>query len=124
MEIRNLDKDQMKAEYGAFTQRLLPWAAVNAPFEGAWSVVKPGTATTRHAHHEYEIFIAAIGTSVLECEGDERSFVAGDVAFMSPHEAHQVINNGDADFQFYSVWWDPEMSQRFAERHEAVANAS
>jgi mannose-6-phosphate isomerase-like protein (cupin superfamily) len=117
MEIRNLDHDNLKAEYGAFTQRLLPWAALNAPFEGAWSIVKPGTATTAHEHHEYEMFIGAKGVAVIECEGERRPFVAGDLVFMPPHEFHQVINDSDVDFEFFSVWWDPEMSERFTARH-------
>ena len=34
-----------------------------------------------------------------------------------PHEFHQVINDSDADFEFFSVWWDPDMSERFTARH-------
>ena len=36
----------------------VPWAALNAPFEGSWVVVPAGGATGTHEHHEYEIFIA------------------------------------------------------------------
>jgi len=117
VEIRNLDRDGLKAEYGAFTQRLMPWEAVNAPFEGAWCLIAPGTATTPHSHHEYEIFIAISGAAVIESEGERTSFNAGDVAFMTPGENHQVINESDADFQMYSVWWDSEMTEKFAARH-------
>lgn len=117
MEIRNLDRDNLKAEYGAYTQRLMPWEAVNAPFEGAWCLLKPGTATTPHSHHEYEIFIAVSGEAVLEAEGKRTAFTAGDVAHMIPGENHQVINESDRDFQFYSVWWDAEMTEKFSARH-------
>jgi mannose-6-phosphate isomerase-like protein (cupin superfamily) len=114
MEIRNLDRDHLKAEYGAFTQRLMPWTAMNAPFEGAWCVIAPGTATAPHSHHEHEMFIAISGVATLESDGRRDPFVAGDVAYLTPGEYHQVINDSDTDFQMYSVWWDPELAHRFA----------
>ncbi len=121
MEIRNLDRNNLLAEYGALTQRLLPWDAVNAPFEGSWAVIEPGTASTPHSHHEHEIFIATAGSAVIECDGERRAFTVGDVAFMPPGSVHTVINEGDVDFVFYSVWWDVEMTQRFAARHEMAS---
>jgi mannose-6-phosphate isomerase-like protein (cupin superfamily) len=120
MDIRNLDRDNLRSEYGALTQRLLPWTAINAPFEGAWCVVEPGSATSPHSHHEYEMFVAVSGSAILESDGERSPFVAGDVAYLVPGSYHQVINDREDDFQFYSVWWDPEMAERFTERHEAV----
>jgi len=70
MEIRKLDRDGMPEEYGVSVQRLVPWDALNAPFEGAWCVVAPGKATDAHSHHEYEIFIAISGEGALEAEGE------------------------------------------------------
>jgi hypothetical protein len=32
-----------------------------------------------------------------------------------------VVNHGDADFTMYAVWWDAEMTERFAARHEEAA---
>ena len=116
MELRNLDRDRLGPDNN-FSQRLLPWPALNAPFEGAWSVVRPGTATTAHAHHEYEIFVAVSGNAELESEGERRPFNEGDVVHFPPHTTHQVINDGTEDFQFYSVWWDTDMSERFLQRH-------
>jgi mannose-6-phosphate isomerase-like protein (cupin superfamily) len=116
VEIRKLDRDRLGPDNN-HSQRLVPWQALNAPFEGAWCVVRPGTATTKHAHHEYEIFIAMTGEAELE-SGDERvPFVPGDIVHFPPHTDHQVINNTDTEFQFYAVWWDPEMGERFATRH-------
>lgn len=117
MEIHKLDRDNMPTEYGVGVQRLLPWAAVNAPFEGAWCVVEPGKATDPHSHHEYEIFIAISGEGALQAEGERRPFMPGDVAHFPPGIVHQVVNAGSGDFQFYSVWWDQDMSQKFAARH-------
>jgi quercetin dioxygenase-like cupin family protein len=123
MEIRKLDREGMPEEYGVRVQRLVPWAALNAPFEGAWCVIAPGQATDPHSHHEYEIFIAISGEGALEAEGERSSFRPGDVVHFPPGRRHQVINAGDTDFQFYSVWWDPEMSENFTARHSATSDA-
>ncbi|GGS42884.1 MULTISPECIES: cupin domain-containing protein [Actinokineospora] len=117
MEIRPLLREQMNRENGADAQRLVPWPALNAPFEGAWCVVHPGDATGMHAHHEYEIFIALSGEAELDSEGERRPFRAGDIVHFPPNTAHRVVNDGAEPFQMYCVWWDAEMSERFVERH-------
>lgn len=120
MDIRNLDRVNMPTEYGVQVQRLLPWDKLNAPFEAGWCVVKPGTATDPHSHHEYEIFVAVSGIATIEADGESSPFVAGDVAYMQPGSRHTIINASDRDFEFYSVWWDQDMSDRFQARHAAV----
>ena len=117
MDLRNLDRANMPTEYGVQVQRLLPWDAMNAPFEGAWCVVAPGTSTEPHSHHEYEMFVAVAGSATLESNGERSPFVAGDVAYLHPGSYHTVVNDSDADFEFYSVWWDREMSDRVQARH-------
>jgi quercetin dioxygenase-like cupin family protein len=121
MEIRQLARDKMVRENGADGQRLVPWPALNAPFEGAWVVLEPGGATGAHSHHEYEIFIAVTGEAVLESGGERRAFRAGDIVHFPPGTEHRAINDGDAPFEWYSVWWDPEMSTRFLDRHDGLA---
>jgi mannose-6-phosphate isomerase-like protein (cupin superfamily) len=113
MEIRPLVREEMLLENGAFGQRLLPWETVNAPFEGAWVTVPAGGATGAHEHHEYELFIAISGTAEVEVDGDRRPFTAGDVEFHAPHKLHRVINASDTDFEFYAIWWDTNMSEKF-----------
>jgi len=103
MEIHSLDRDELKLDNGLRAQRLLPWPALNAPFEGSWCVVAPGAASGPHSHHEYEIWIALTGSSRIECDGKQTPFVAGDIAHFTPGSTHQVVNDGDADFQMYSV---------------------
>jgi mannose-6-phosphate isomerase-like protein (cupin superfamily) len=117
MEIRTLDRAQLRHENGLDAQRLLPWPVLNAPFEGSWCVIRPGTASTAHAHHEYEVFIAVRGEAVLEAAGERARFVAGDIVYFPPGVEHQVINEGTEDFEMCSVWWDAEMTERFAARH-------
>ena len=60
------------------------------------------------------------GDAVLEADGERSPFISGDVAFMPPGTFHTVINESDTDFQFYSVWWDAEMTEKFAVRHASV----
>jgi mannose-6-phosphate isomerase-like protein (cupin superfamily) len=117
MQIRRLDRDNLRHENGLDAQRLLPWPALNAPFEASWCVIRPGTASTPHAHHEYEIFVAVNGAAFVEADGERSTFAAGDVVYFPPGVRHRVVNESDGDFEMYSVWWDAEMGDRFAARH-------
>ena len=120
MEIRKLDRDGLKQDNGLIAQRLMPWAALNAPFEGSWCVVQPGAASGAHGHHEYEIWVAVTGSAEIVSEGERIPFVAGDVVHFPPQVRHQVVNNGSSDFEMYAVWWDDEMAERFAMRHKVA----
>ena len=119
MEIRPLDRVGLKDDNGLAAQRLMPWAALNAPFEGSWCVVAPGAESGAHAHHEYEIWVALSGRAEIVCEGRRHPFVAGDIAHFPPHERHQVVNDGTEDFEMYAVWWDADLAGRFTVTHEA-----
>ena len=117
MEIRKLDRANLKPDNGLVAQRLMPWPALNAPFEGSWCVVRPGAESGAHGHHEYEIWVAMTGTAEVICDGRRTPFVAGDIIHFPPHAHHQVVNTSDGDFEMYAVWWDAELSERFAARH-------
>jgi len=123
VEVSRLKRDSLRHEYGVDTQRLQPWAVLNAPFEGSFATVRAGTVSTLHSHHEHEIFIALKGEAVIACDGDRAAFRAGDVAFFRPGSRHCVHNDGADDFEFYSVWWDDEMSERFLDRDRVGAQA-
>ncbi|PSL53340.1 Cupin domain-containing protein [Saccharothrix carnea] len=118
VEIRKLDRDNLEPAYGLDGQRLLPWPALNAPFEGAWCVLRAGTESTPHSHHEYEIFIAMKGAAELDVDGERHDFVAGDIVHLPPGCTHKVVNGGAEDFEYYGVWWDADMSEKFLARHE------
>lgn len=117
MERKPLLRDQLTFENGLHAQRLLPWTNLNAPFEGSWCVIAPGTSSTAHAHHEYEIFIAVTGEAVLDSGGRREPFKAGDIVYFEPGVAHAVINDSSEPFEMYSVWWDLNMAERFMTRH-------
>src|SRR5215475_9104182 len=101
MEIRKLDRDGLKQDNGLIAQRLMPWEALNAPFEGSWCVVQPGAESGAHSHHEYEIWVAVTGRAEIICEGRAMPFVQGDIVHFPPQVGHQVVNNGDSDFEMY-----------------------
>jgi mannose-6-phosphate isomerase-like protein (cupin superfamily) len=113
VHVVRLHRDQLRREYGVDAQRLQPWAVLDAPFESAWAVVRAGTQSTLHSHHEHEIFVAVNGQAVIECDGEQTTFRTGDVAFFPPGVQHCVLNDGPGDFEFYSIWWDTEMAERF-----------
>jgi mannose-6-phosphate isomerase-like protein (cupin superfamily) len=117
VDIVKLDRSSLRYEYGLDTQRLMPWPVLNAPFEAAWCVVRPGTTSNPHSHDEYEIFVATSGHALVEIDGDRHPFEVGDVAHFRPGSVHCVVNDSHRPFEFYSVWWDEEMTQRFAARH-------
>ena len=123
VEVVHLDRDSLTHEYGCDTQRLLPWAVLNSPFESSFALVRAGTHSALHSHHEHEIYIGLRGEAVIECDGEKAPFRPGDVAFMKPGTQHHVLNDGDEDFEFYSVWWDEEMAKGFISRNRAGAEA-
>jgi mannose-6-phosphate isomerase-like protein (cupin superfamily) len=117
IEIRKLDRANLTKAYGLDSQRLQPWPAVNAPFEGAWCILRPGNESTPHAHHEYEVFIAMAGSAALDVDGLRYDFVAGDIVHLPPGCVHKVVNGSAEDFEYYGIWWDAEMSAKFLAQH-------
>lgn len=117
MDIHKMDRAELEWAHGLESKRLLPWPELNAPFEGAWCMVPPGGESAAHSHHEYEIFIAMTGRSTLVVDGTKREFAAGDVARLEPGSHHQVVNDSAEPFEFYGIWWDPDMSAAFFARH-------
>lgn len=121
MMIRHLDQNGLTPDNGLVAQRLLPWQALNAPFEGSWCVVRPGATSGAHEHRDYEIWVAMTGAGEIVTDTARVPFVAGDVVHFTPHERHQVVNDGDTAFEMYAVWWDAEMTERFTARHRKAA---
>nr|WP_322769434.1 cupin domain-containing protein [Frankia sp. Cr1] len=113
MEIRRLDRANLTRAYGLDSARLLPWPVLNAPFEGAWCVLRPGDVSTAHTHHEHEIFIAMRGRSTLVVDDERHEFTEGDIAHLPPECIHQVVNDDAEDFEYYGIWWDSAMSVKF-----------
>ena len=121
VHISRLDRDNLLHEYAVDTQRLMPWAVLNAPFEVSYAICRAGTISKLHTHHEQEIFLAVSGECVVECGGELKPFRAGDVTYFTPGQLHRVHNHNDEDFVFFSVWWDPAMAHRFLDTHSGSA---
>jgi mannose-6-phosphate isomerase-like protein (cupin superfamily) len=121
VEIRNLDRANLTKAYNLDAQPLLPWPALNAPFEGAWCILRSGDESTPHSHHEYEIFIAMTGSAALDVDGERYDFVAGDIVHLPPGCTHKVVNDSPEDFQYYGIWWNADMSAEFLNRYEEKA---
>jgi mannose-6-phosphate isomerase-like protein (cupin superfamily) len=114
VDFRRLEHENMVRAYGLEMKLLHPWDGLTAPFEGAWCVLRPGDTSVAHAHHEHEIFIGISGNAIVEADGEQRPFAAGDIAFFPPGVRHRVHNPGRRPFEMYSVWWDTDMAARFA----------
>jgi mannose-6-phosphate isomerase-like protein (cupin superfamily) len=67
--------------------------------------------------------VAVRGQALVECDGETSPFRTGDVALFRPGQLHRVLNDGGEDFEFYSVWWDEEMAERFISRSRTGARA-
>jgi mannose-6-phosphate isomerase-like protein (cupin superfamily) len=121
MEMRKFDPANLKPDNGLAATRLMPWPVLNAPFEASWCVVRPGTESGAHSHHEYEIWVAMTGSAEIVCDGRRMPFVAGDIVHFPPRTHHQVVNTGAEEFQMYAVWWDIDLAEQFTARDKAGA---
>jgi mannose-6-phosphate isomerase-like protein (cupin superfamily) len=113
VDIRKLEQENLTRAHGLDLKLLQPWHGLDAPFRGAWCVLRPGDASRPHAHHEHEIFIGMAGRAEVVSGGRRHEFVAGDIVFMRPGMEHQVVNEHDEDFSYYAIWWDRAMSEEF-----------
>ena len=118
MQIRRLDRTGLSHKYGIDAQLLLPWDTVDAPFRGAWCILRAGVTSTPHSHPEYEIFIAMSGNAAVVVDDERRPFTPGDAVHISPGSTHQLVNDGAEDFEYYAIWWGREMSDQFWAHHE------
>lgn len=113
-EVKPFHPDQLVFENGLHARRLLPFPGLNAPFEGSWCQIEPGSASTPHGHHEYEIFICMNGQGRIKDHlGEEKQFEPGDVAAFTPHHEHSIENVGSEPLLMYSIWWDRPMAEGF-----------
>jgi quercetin dioxygenase-like cupin family protein len=72
-----------------------------------------------HSHDEYEIFVALTGQATLIADRERTPFAAGDIAHLPPGSRHYVVGSDGADFEFYAIWWNTELSREFVARHDS-----
>lgn len=119
VEIRRLEHENLTRAYGLNLKMLMPWAGLDAPFRGAWSMLNPGDESWPHAHGEHEIFIGMSGRGEMVCGEQRYEFAAGDIIFVRAGIDHRVVNHHDEDFSYYSIWWDRAMAGEFLNQTEA-----
>lgn len=115
MHIQRKRDECSKYEYGCDLRRLYPWKGVAAPlWGGSIASVRPGEATTPHAHDESETFLVLQGSGKMRIEAEEEVLVAGDVVFIPKNETHSFQNLSSAEpLVFLSIYWDsPEARER------------
>ncbi len=111
-------------EYGCDLRRLYPWTDVAAPGWGsAIASVRPGEATTPHAHDELETFLVLEGSGRMDIEGEQAVLHRGDVVLIPKNQMHSFRNLSDHDpLVFLSIFWDsPEARTRL---HEVLEQGS
>jgi mannose-6-phosphate isomerase-like protein (cupin superfamily) len=121
--IRKREPEHLHRMDGLDLKLLLPWDGVAAPFRGAWCVLRPGDVALEHAHEDREIFFVMSGRAEVRGGGKRYEIAAGDLVFLPPGLAHQVVNETDEDVSYYAIWWDTSMSEEFLARQATPAEA-
>lgn len=115
MHIQRGRQSSSRYEYGCDLRRLYPWKEVASPVWGsAIASVRPGEATTPHAHDESETFIVLAGTGRMEIDQEAEVLEAGDVVFIPKNCTHRFQNlSSNEALVFVSIFWDsPEARAR------------
>jgi mannose-6-phosphate isomerase-like protein (cupin superfamily) len=118
MHIARARSAQTAYEYGCDLRRLYPWAGVADPLWGsAIASVRPGEATTPHAHDEEETFIILAGTGTITIDGAADQVETGDVIYLPRGSRHTIANASISErLDFLTIFWgSPEARARMAE---------
>ncbi|MEW2412140.1 cupin domain-containing protein [Streptomyces sp. NPDC046866] len=109
MHIFTAHEDDMVFEeaYNVSGRRIFPWPeAVEEPdWGGAWVDVAPGATSTPHDHDENEMFFIVEGSGVMRIGGETRRVRAGETVFITPHQDHDLTNDGEGRLRFVTIWW-------------------
>lgn len=115
MHIQRKSQSSSKYEYGCDLRRLFPWKNVVEPsWGGGIATVRPGEATTPHAHNEFEMFLVLSGSGKMGIENESSLMHEGDVVFIEKHKTHHFTNASNQEpLVFLSIYWDsPEARER------------
>ncbi|MGP9822321.1 class I tRNA ligase family protein [Salinarimonas sp. NSM] len=107
MLVRRLDPGAFAEAYGIPMQRADPEAPdLRPPFGLSWGEIPPGGETSRHAHHEGELFAIVSGTGTVRLGEVERGVAAGDVILVPPFTRHTLTNTGETPLRFLDAYWE------------------
>jgi uncharacterized cupin superfamily protein len=81
-----------------------PWGGGH-PFDLQLRRVPPGAAVCpSHAHAvQWELFVVLAGTATVRGDAETCAVSAGDAFMQPPGTAHQIVNSGSTDFEFYVI---------------------
>jgi mannose-6-phosphate isomerase-like protein (cupin superfamily) len=115
MHVLRANSATVKYEYGCDLRRLYPWHGVADPAWGsAIASVRPGEATTPHAHDESETFIVLSGRGRMEIDAESEELQTGDVVLIPKNSQHRFQNLSEREpLVFISIFWDsPEAREK------------
>lgn len=117
MLIQRFSASSSKYEYGCDLRRLYPWPDTASPSWGsAIATVRPGEATTAHAHDELETFIVLNGAGAMQIGHETEELSAGDVVLIPRNTVHSFRNSSLSEpLTFITIFWDsPEARAHMA----------
>jgi oxalate decarboxylase/phosphoglucose isomerase-like protein (cupin superfamily) len=125
--IRRFNDQALKFEYGLDGIRLLPWPGLNAPFGGAYCIVRPHSTSLDHVNSpddEEELFICISGEAEVVVGKEVFPARKGDVLFIPRQVPHHVRNDTNEPFHFYALWWNGEAAGHYLNNpNDAAVNS-
>ncbi len=120
-QVKKINFNELKHEYGVDGQRLLPWGDAESPFPfgGAYCVTRAGTVSMPHVNEpsdEEEMFIGISGVAKIIIGDDTHEISKGDVFFIPSGINHYVDNPNQEDFHFYALWWNSDIVSGFVNK--------
>jgi oxalate decarboxylase/phosphoglucose isomerase-like protein (cupin superfamily) len=128
MQLTKLINEQtIKAEYGLCGVRTFPWKDVVAPFSSGYCIVAPGTETFRHVNEpsdEEELFIGCQGSATVLLGDQKIPMQAGDQIYIPKGMLHSILNDSDAEFHFFTVWWNSQCVDDYRKANHLISEVN
>lgn len=103
-----IDRSAAKREFGAATQRLVPWTgqADEPPFGQMAIFLDPGAETDPDCHDQEELVIVLSGRAEVRMDGESVRIGHGEMAFLPRNRIHIIANPDDTEqLVWVSVYW-------------------
>lgn len=100
-------KDSMGKFYNVLSQGLFD-SEYSIPCGSMYGILEKGQASVPHLHHEIEMFIILKGCGIIKNSESFSTITNGDIILSPPFESHSLVNEGDEELHFVSLWWDNE----------------
>lgn len=106
--VHRFDADRLQGDNDKRGFRIVPADDLPAlPFGAMWSLIGPGSQSSREMHHECELFVIAEGVGEARVGRESRAIAAGDAVYVPPFAEHAFTNTStDDELRYLSVWWE------------------